>query len=733
MKKILPTLLTCAALSLGQASYAAVPSTVNYQGYLTDTSGSPVNNNAVSVTFLLYDVSVGGVAVWSETQVVDVSKGLFNVKLGGVTPFSVGLFDVPMWLGIQVDTDAEMSPRSTLNSVGYALKAEDADTLNGQIATDLDQSSHVSDTSNPHNVVIGQIADAVSTSDLSSHSANTNAHHAKYTDAEATNAMGAKANNNALNHDKTTSLPWSSIFSKPAGFADNIDNAGVTNVIAGTSLSGGGTSSTVTLNLTAPIDLSGTGSSIIKGAGSNGPTIGYLGVQGSNDFEGIARLDIVGLEIGTLGISHGSSQIDNYGMYGFSNRTGVYGRGEARDESAAATVYGGQFYGYGNSLGGTTYGVRALASAEGTATAYGVYSSATNGPTTGKEYAFYGVGDGYFSGNVGVGVGSSNTYKLYVDGPVANSYVTYINNDNNSSGSASGLFARGDARGTGTGGGFGATFYGYGGSTSGVAYGTRHYAIANGTSNAYGIYSSATGGTTTGKEYAFYGNGMGYFSGDLGLGTTSPEAKLHVYSSGSSSDDATLSDGSGVLLIGRESSSNIIMDNNEIMARNNGAPSKLYLNKDSTHVVVPGLEITGGADIAEPFNVSDQYKVLPGMVMAIDSENPGKLRVADNSYDHTVAGIVSGANGINPGVSLTQTGVEETQGSTLVALTGRLYALADAKYGEIKPGDLLTTSDTLGHIMKVSDYSKARGAIIGKAMTALKAGQGHVLVLVSLQ
>jgi hypothetical protein len=35
--------------------------------------------------------------------------------------------------------------------------------------------------------------------------------------------------------------------------------------------------------------------------------------------------------------------------------------------------------------------------------------------------------------------------------------------------------------------------------------------------------------------------------------------------------------------------------------------------------------------------------------------------------------------------------------------------------------------------MKVKDYDKAQGAIIGKAMTNLESGQGLVLILVSLQ
>ena len=68
-----------------------------------------------------------------------------------------------------------------------------------------------------------------------------------------------------------------------------------------------------------------------------------------------------------------------------------------------------------------------------------------------------------------------------------------------------------------------------------------------------------------------------------------------------------------------------------------------------------------------------------------------------------------------------------------MALTGGVYCWADAYNGSIQPGDLLTTSDSPGHAMKVTDYAKAQGAIIGKAMTSLEEGRGLVLVLVTLQ
>ncbi len=45
----------------------------------------------------------------------------------------------------------------------------------------------------------------------------------------------------------------------------------------------------------------------------------------------------------------------------------------------------------------------------------------------------------------------------------------------------------------------------------------------------------------------------------------------------------------------------------------------------------------------------------------------------------------------------------------------------------------LATSSTPGRAMKVSDHLKAQGAILGKAMSTLKEGQGMVLVLVTLQ
>jgi hypothetical protein len=152
------------------------------------------------------------------------------------------------------------------------------------------------------------------------------------------------------------------------------------------------------------------------------------------------------------------------------------------------------------------------------------------------------------------------------------------------------------------------------------------------------------------------------------------------------------------------------------------------------------LQITGGADFAENFEVSEATssgedatpKVEPGMVVSLDPASPGKLALSAQAYDRRVAGIISGAGGVKPGMVMSQEGTL-AHGKRPVALSGRVYCWVDASQGAIEPGDLLTTSNTPGHAMKAVDAAKAQGAIIGKAMTGLKDGKGLVLVLITLQ
>ena len=92
-------------------------------------------------------------------------------------------------------------------------------------------------------------------------------------------------------------------------------------------------------------------------------------------------------------------------------------------------------------------------------------------------------------------------------------------------------------------------------------------------------------------------------------------------------------------------------------------------------------------------------------------------------------GIVAGAQGLSSAVRLAP-----GQFDYDVALAGRVYCNVDATATGLEPGDLLTTSATPGYAMKVMDYARAQGAILGKAMERLDKGEkGQILVLVSLQ
>lgn len=150
-------------------------------------------------------------------------------------------------------------------------------------------------------------------------------------------------------------------------------------------------------------------------------------------------------------------------------------------------------------------------------------------------------------------------------------------------------------------------------------------------------------------------------------------------------------------------------------------------------VITQELQITGGADLSEQFDIGDDTNdIAPGTVVCIDPKRPGKLNICPSAYDRKIAGIVSGAGGVRTGMLMGQVGTS-ADGKYPVALTGRVFVRADISNGTIEPGDLLTSSTKLGHAMKVTDHQKAQGAILGKAMTAIDKETGLVLVLVSLQ
>ncbi len=106
---------------------ATVPHYINYQGKLTTASGEVVTDATYSITFRLYAAQTGGSALWTETQSVTTSSGVFNLALGTVTALNLD-FDSEYWLSVQVGTDSEMTPRQRITAAGYAINTDDLDT-----------------------------------------------------------------------------------------------------------------------------------------------------------------------------------------------------------------------------------------------------------------------------------------------------------------------------------------------------------------------------------------------------------------------------------------------------------------------------------------------------------------------------------------------------------------------------------------------------------------------------
>lgn len=186
-------------------------------------------------------------------------------------------------------------------------------------------------------------------------------------------------------------------------------------------------------------------------------------------------------------------------------------------------------------------------------------------------------------------------------------------------------------------------------------------------------------------NYAIYDNTgyNNYFSGNVGIGTFAPSAKLDVTGDIRVTGNATIS----------------------------GNIAAKY------------------QDVAEW--VPARQQIAAGTVVSLDTTQTNAVAPSARAYDTHVAGVVSA----QPGVILGQGGV----GKVMVATTGRVKVRVDATRHPIRIGDLLVTGNKPGVAMGSQPIRVAGvlihrpGTIIGKALEPLSSGEGEVLVLLSLQ
>lgn len=128
-------LLILATATATATGNAAAPEGLNFQGFLTNSTGDPIDESALAMRFTLFAVPSGGSALWEEVQAVDVSGGVYSVILGSSTPLPPELpFSSQYYLELAIDGDGsgifepgeELAPRQPLTSVPYALHANEA-------------------------------------------------------------------------------------------------------------------------------------------------------------------------------------------------------------------------------------------------------------------------------------------------------------------------------------------------------------------------------------------------------------------------------------------------------------------------------------------------------------------------------------------------------------------------------------------------------------------------------
>lgn len=229
---------------------------------------------------------------------------------------------------------------------------------------------------------------------------------------------------------------------------------------------------------------------------------------------------------------------------------------------------------------------------------------------------------------------------------------------------------------------------------------------------------------------------------NVGIGTESPIEKLQVAGNALISNGGTLSlaksQTGGVKTVEIKSTENG-SDGASVLLYNSTGQVTIELDADhggdgDGRVITSELEITGGSDLAENFDVGaeEEETLRPGMLVSIDTKKEGLLCITKVANDRKVVGVVSGANGIKPGMLMGQQGTI-TYGKYPVALAGRVYVLCSREGGEIQAGDFLTSASQPGYAKKAGNLMKAQGTIIGKAMGRADAKTGYVLVLINLQ
>ena len=374
--------------------YAEVPQRMNYQGYLTNPAGNPVADGSYNMIFSIYDVAVGGADLWSESQAVTVTKGVYDVHIGvstGTNPFPANLFKGNRYLGVTVGTDDEMTPRQLLTTTAFSMHAADADTLDGMDSASFSLVGH----SHSFADITGSASDAqIPDSITINYAATANSANTAISATTAGYAVTAGSADTADTANSATTAGYATT----AGDADTVDGEHAS-AFANSSHTHDsryyteGESNSRFVNVTGD-SMSGSTSGSVLSMTNTGTGYGVSGYATSG--------------VGVYGLASNTGDVANYGGY-FLGR-GESGRGvSGYATNTAGGNYGGYFEAWG-SFGNGVYGEASGIFGVGVrGEASGNYGFGVRGETWGESgIGVYGEASGflghagYFKGNVRV-------------------------------------------------------------------------------------------------------------------------------------------------------------------------------------------------------------------------------------------------------------------------------------------------------------------------------------------
>jgi hypothetical protein len=307
-------------------------------------------------------------------------------------------------------------------------------------------------------------------------------------------------------------------------------------------------------------------------------------------------------------------------------------------------------------------------------------------------------------------------------------------------------------------------------------------------SSSYGVYLAKQKAANVTTGYGVYqadAADLNYFAGNVGVGTTGPAAREHVYGPGGQNafytngdplgealylqDSGGAAGNGGQVLFGavqgvfagikgylqngtgpagdlvfqtRSTTGNVVENMRIAWSGNVGigtaspaARLDVVGNENVSGNVTAGGTISGANVIAKYQDVAEWVatakSLAPGTVVVVSSDGRNQVAASRKAYDTAVAGVVSA----RPGILLGEAG----EGKSAVATTGRVRVKVDATRAPVRFGDLLVTSDREGYAMRSEPIEVAGvkihrpGTLLGKALEPLETGQSELLVLLSLQ